>query len=130
MAKKKKKSHKRRAEPIDLSGHDPEEMLGAFLQADPSNDSGEVKKMDTATEVDPMDKEFKYFVEHHDELVEKHCGKVVVIINEQVFGVYDDYDEAIEEAGKDHELGTFVISRVTPGDNDYTAILHLETLMA
>lgn len=68
----------------------------------------------------PLEKEFDYYLEHQDELVAKHNGRVVVIKGRRVLGVYDDELEAISQTAKTEEMGTFLVQRCTPGDEAYT----------
>lgn len=67
----------------------------------------------------PLADEFKYYLEHQAELVEKYNGKFVVIKDGEVLGAYEDELKAVEETKKSHELGTFLVQRVTPGDEAY-----------
>ena len=71
-----------------------------------------------------LDKEFKYYREHQQELVEKYNGKFVVIVDERVVGVFDSELEAYTEAKKEHQLGTFLIQKVSPGTESYTQSFH------
>ena len=72
----------------------------------------------------PLEQEFQYYVEHQDEIIKKHDGKVVVIKDGAVLGVFDDELTAVAETRKDHELGTFLVQRVSPGDSAYTHTFH------
>jgi len=71
-----------------------------------------------------LEKEFQYYLDHQNELVEKYNGKVVVIKNCNVIGVYDNELEAVRETRKQHELGTFLIQKCEPGEDSYTATFH------
>jgi len=71
-----------------------------------------------------LDKEFKYYQEHQKELVEKYNGKFIVIIDENVVGVFDTELMAYTEAKKNHAVGTFLIQRVLPGTDSYTQTFH------
>lgn len=71
-----------------------------------------------------LEKEFKYYLEHQAELVEKYKGKFVVIKGEEVIGVFDTEDVAYFETEKQHEPGTFLIQLCEPGDSAYTQIFH------
>jgi len=68
----------------------------------------------------PLLKEFQYFIEHQDELVDKYRGKYVVIKDCQVIGVFDDVLDAVEETSKTHDLGTFLVQLAEPGPDCYT----------
>jgi hypothetical protein len=65
-------------------------------------------------------KEFNWYVAHQPELVEKYNGKHLVIRDEKVAGAYNSSREAIIEAKKDYELGTFMVQLCTPGEEAYT----------
>ncbi len=71
-----------------------------------------------------LEKEFKYYRDHQDELVTKYNGKYVVIKGDKVIGIYDTQPEAYFETQKEHELGTFLIQLCTPGESAYTATFH------
>ena len=59
----------------------------------------------------PLEQEFKYYLENRDRLIKEHGNRYVVIKADQVIGVYETQDEALEETLKDHELGTFLMRR-------------------
>ena len=71
-----------------------------------------------------LEKEFKYYIDHQPELVEKYNGKFLVIKNEEVIGIYDAEDTAYFETAKTQEAGTFIIQFCEPGDSSYTQIYH------
>jgi len=71
-----------------------------------------------------LDTEFKYFVEHQDELVKKYPNLFVVIKNQQVIGSYKSEIEAYNETIKKHEAGTFLIQLCIPGKESYTQTFH------
>lgn len=58
--------------------------------------------------------EFEYYLTHQSELVEKYNGKVIVIKDGTVLGVYDSNIEAVTETSKEHELGTFLVQLCQP----------------
>ena len=72
----------------------------------------------------PLQKEFNYYLEHQSELVEKYNGKFIVIKDCRVLGSFDDELTAITEIQKEHKLGTFLVQKVTPGDEAYTQTFH------
>ena len=77
----------------------------------------------------PLESEFRYFLEHQDELVEKYRGKVVVIVGEEVVGTYDDEAQAFKETQKSREVGTFLIQKCEPGEEAYTQVFHSRVLI-
>ncbi len=74
--------------------------------------------------IEQLQREFKYYLDHQDELVEKFRNKVLVIKDCQVIGVYDAELEAITETSKKYELGTFLVQKCEPGTNSYTQTYH------
>jgi hypothetical protein len=71
-----------------------------------------------------LEKEFKYFKSHQDELVQKYNGRFLVIKDEAVIGDYATEAEAYSETKKQHELGTFLIQQCLPGKDAYTQTFH------
>lgn len=72
----------------------------------------------------PLNREFEWFLKHHEELLRKYDGKFVVIKGEAVLGSYEDPLTAIHETVKSHEMGTFLVQMVSPGDSAYTRTYH------
>jgi hypothetical protein len=72
----------------------------------------------------PLEDEFKFYVEHQDELVAKYDGKVIAVKDGTVLGAYDDELTAITETAKEHKLGTFLVQRVSKGNAAYTQTFH------
>ena len=72
----------------------------------------------------PLEKEFKYYLENQDELVKKYNGKVVVIKNSKVIGVFDTEIEAIDKTSEKEELGTFLVQKCEPGTESYSQMYH------
>ena len=73
---------------------------------------------------DDLREEFHYYLEHQDEIVAQHDGKVVAIIGEAIVGTFDSEVEAVREMQKKFELGTFLVQRVSEGNEAYTLTLH------
>jgi hypothetical protein len=71
-----------------------------------------------------LEKEFKYYLDHQKELVEKYNSKYIVIKGDTVSGGYLTQQEAYKEAIKSYELGTFLIQLVSPGTEAYTITYH------
>ena len=72
----------------------------------------------------PLEKEFRHYIDHQDELVKKYAGKYVVIKDCLVIGVYDNELAAVDDAQKKYELGTFLVQKVEPGIESYTQTFH------
>lgn len=67
-----------------------------------------------------LEKEFQYYIDHQRELVDKYNGRVIVIKNCAVIGDYDSEEAAVKETAKQHAIGTFLVQKCTPGDEEYT----------
>jgi hypothetical protein len=72
----------------------------------------------------PLQPEFEFYLSHQDEMVEKYDGRYVVIKNGDVLGAYDDELSAVTETQKAHELGTFLVQKVSSGDAEYSQTFH------
>lgn len=72
----------------------------------------------------PLKKDFEYYLAHQDEMVEKYNGKYVVIKDGEVLGAYDNELRALSETQKKHELGTFLVQKVSPGTDAYSQTFH------
>jgi len=57
-------------------------------------------------------------------MVGKYDGKYIVIKDGEVLGAFDDEVTAVGETQKDHELGTFLVQRVSLGDSAYSQTFH------
>ncbi len=73
---------------------------------------------------DLLEKEFKYYLEHQDELVKKFNGRVIVIKDGQVVGDYDNEFEAVKKASEKYEIGTFLVQKCETGNNSYNQTFH------
>ena len=78
----------------------------------------------------PLEKEFKYYLSHQDELVKKYNGKILVIKDQRVIGDYNSEAQAIQDTVKKHPLGTFLIQKCEPGAESYTQTFHSRVAFA
>ena len=67
-----------------------------------------------------LNKEFKYYLDHQEELIPLYEGKFIVIIGNEVVGAYDNREDAYYSSMEKYEPGTFMIQLCTPGDDAYT----------
>ena len=67
-----------------------------------------------------LKKEFDFYRANQDEMVAKYDGKVIAIKDGEVLGVFEDYLAAVTKVRKSHALGTFLVQRVSEGDEAYT----------
>jgi hypothetical protein len=71
-----------------------------------------------------LESEFQWYLENQKQLVPKYNGRILVIKDNAVIGVYDDELTALAEASKSHTPGTFLLQRCTPGEEAYTTTFH------
>jgi len=65
-----------------------------------------------------LEKDYKYYEKNRTVFVEKYSGKVIVIKDQKVIGIYENKPEALSATIKDHEIGTFLIQQVVPVEQD------------
>ena len=71
-----------------------------------------------------LEKDFKYFINRHDEFLSLYNGKYLVIKDESLVGVFDSEIDAYLDAVDKFALGTFLIQKCTPGNEAYTQTFH------
>ncbi len=74
--------------------------------------------------MNPLEAEFKWYLEHQEELLQRFEGRVLVIKGQAVIGDYATDAEAVMAARKNHEMGTFLVQRCSRGSADYTQHFH------
>ena len=72
----------------------------------------------------PLEAEFKYYLANQSEFVKQFDGRFITLRGTEVFGPFGSEIEAISEAQKKWELGTFLVQKVEPGDSAYTQTYH------
>jgi hypothetical protein len=73
---------------------------------------------------------FQYFLDNQAALVQQYNGKVIVIHECAVYGVFSSELEAVENTKGKLAPGTFLIQKVTPGDQSYTQTFHSRVAFA
>ncbi len=71
-----------------------------------------------------LEKEFRYYIQNQAKLSAKFEGKVLVIKNQKVIGVYDSKGEALKKTVVDHELGSFLIQACSSDPNSVVNTFH------
>ena len=71
-----------------------------------------------------LEKEFRYYVQNQAKLSAEFEGKVLVIKNQKVVGVYDSKGEALKKTVVDHELGSFLIQACSSDPNSVVNTFH------
>ncbi len=72
---------------------------------------------------DKLAKEFHWYLDNQQEMVEKYNGRYIAIKGKEVLGSYDSEEAAITESWQRHEPGTVLIQHVSPGTGSYTTIV-------
>ncbi len=67
--------------------------------------------------------ELDFFIANQEELVRKHRGKVLVLRNREVVGVFDTPLAAYLDAQSRYEPGTYAIQKCAPGPEAYTVTI-------
>jgi len=67
-----------------------------------------------------LDKEFKYYLAHQNELLPKYDGKYVMVVGEKVVGAYNSISEAYYKGRNEYGPGNFLVQLCTPGNSAYT----------
>ena len=68
--------------------------------------------------------EFRFYRANQDDMVLKYDGKVIVIKNHKVIGVYDSVTAAVTQTRKRHAPGTYLVQQVSEGGKAYTRTFH------
>ena len=71
-----------------------------------------------------LEKEFKYYLDHQNELLKDYNNKIIVIVGNKVVGYYDSVESAYFESGKQYKPGTFLIQKCSQGEKDYAVTFH------
>jgi len=61
--------------------------------------------------MEPTRKDYEFFKSHLQEICEGHIGEYVAIKDESVIGYYKSFDEAMDTAAKQFEMGTFIVQQ-------------------
>lgn len=77
-----------------------------------------------------LELEFQYYLDHQQELVDKYNGRTLVIVGEEVVGVYDTEAAAYFSSIKIFKPGSFLVQKCSPGADSYTQTFHSRVLFA
>ncbi|OFZ36362.1 MAG: hypothetical protein A2504_10235 [Bdellovibrionales bacterium RIFOXYD12_FULL_39_22] len=61
--------------------------------------------------------EYEYYISKKEEFLQKYKGQFLAIKGTSIIAISDDKLDAIKQAVKSHELGTFMVREVTEGDD-------------
>jgi hypothetical protein len=71
-----------------------------------------------------MLKEFEFYIKHQDDLLQRFHGKFIAIKGAEILGGFETEIQAITEAKKRWDLGTFMVQKCEPGSENYTQVFH------
>lgn len=69
-----------------------------------------------------LEKEYQYFKENRDSLVNKYGGRFIVIVDNEVVGDYDSFEEAFYKSQESIEPGSFLIQECS--NNEPAQVFH------
>jgi len=77
-----------------------------------------------------LEREFKYYLDHQEELVKAHFGRFVIIKDDKVLGDFGTEVEAIVHAKNtlNLKLGSFLVQHCLPGAENYTQYFHARVM--
>lgn len=64
--------------------------------------------------------DFRWFVEHYDDLFREYGDTILAIHNKRVIGTYQTVKSAIDEVSEKIPLGEFIVQRCNGEANAYT----------
>jgi hypothetical protein len=73
---------------------------------------------------DPLKKDLEWYIQNQQELSEKYNGKILLIVNQKLIGVFDSMQDAYAAAMKTYTLGTFTLQPCSPDADSYTLTLY------
>ena len=73
---------------------------------------------------------FFWYLDNQKKLVKKYNGKVLVIKDKQVIGIFDNEKDAYFDSTGKYKPGTFMIQKCTPGEEAYTQTFHSRVTFA
>jgi hypothetical protein len=76
--------------------------------------------------VNIQDTDFEWFLENYSELFKQYGEAYLVIKDEEVIGVYNDFNNAIDTTLLTEEIGTFIVQKCDGTESAYT--LHIASM--
>lgn len=65
-----------------------------------------------------LEQEYDFFLKKRNSLLPTNENKFVVIVGDQIAGIYETVSQALKEAAAKYKLGTFLIQKITSKEND------------
>lgn len=66
-----------------------------------------------------LEKEYQYYLNHKDKLLERYRGRVIAIVGEAVVGDYSSKQEAYVDQVKQRDAGNFLIQSCDPDEKPW-----------
>lgn len=76
-----------------------------------------------------LKKNFDFYLTNHKEIIKKYLNKFIIIKDEKIVDSYDTFEDAVSEASKKYELGTFIIQRCSKDLSETTQAFHSRVLV-
>ena len=76
-----------------------------------------------------LEKEFNYYLANQSDLIKKYDKKFIVIVGDELVGVYDSKDVAYFKSKEKFELGTFLLQYCAPGNMFYTQTFYTQNVI-
>jgi len=73
---------------------------------------------------EPLKRDLEWYIANQQELSGKHNGKILLIVNQNLIGVFNSMQEAYATAIKTYALGTFTLQPCSPDADSYTLTLY------
>jgi len=67
--------------------------------------------------------DFQFFLDEYDNLYKKYGHKFFAIQNQQILGVFDTQDEALQSISQTNEMGTFIVQECNGDESGYTSYI-------
>ena len=67
-----------------------------------------------------LEKEYNYFLKNRQSLLNDYKNQFIVIVGEHVVGSYPTQEDALKDASSKHQIGTFLIQKVSESEDDTT----------
>lgn len=64
--------------------------------------------------------DFEWFLKEYDNLYKKYGHKFIAIKNQEIIGVFDDKNIALDITSEKHKLGTFIVQECNGDESGYT----------
>jgi hypothetical protein len=76
---------------------------------------------------EPLKRDLEWYIANQQELSGKYNGKILLIMNQNLIGVFDSMQDAYTTAIKTYALGTFTLQPCSPDADSYTLTLYSPT---